>query len=99
MCMTGAPLVSPVPTVLAHVSNPLTWACASLRVYIATSERWIIQMGNGYRLSGDPLGEFGVQRWMPWEDGLYFEAGSYRCGRVVVPGIDDAFCVNGSKGG
>ena len=33
------------------------------------------------------------------EDGLYFEAGSYRCGRVVVPGIDDAFCVNGLKGG
>ena len=27
------------------------------------------------------------------EDGLYFEGGSYRCGQVVVPGIDNAFCV------
>jgi len=33
------------------------------------------------------------------EDGLYFVAGSYRCGRVVVPDIDDAFCADGSKGG
>jgi len=33
------------------------------------------------------------------EDGLYFEGGSYGCGRVVVPGIDNAFCVNGPKGG
>ena len=24
------------------------------------------------------------------EDGLYFEAGSYGCRQVVVPGIDDA---------
>jgi hypothetical protein len=31
------------------------------------------------------------------EDGLYFEAGPYRCRRVVIPGIDDTFCIDDWK--
>lgn len=32
------------------------------------------------------------------EDGLHFETSPYRCRGVVVPGIDDTFCADGSKG-
>lgn len=31
------------------------------------------------------------------KDGLHFETSPYRCRRMVVPGIDDAFCVDDSK--